>query len=132
MAYEAKNLSVLAYANGFTLWHYATADAASDVDTAGYFDAAGDMLRVGDMVLVNADTDGTPVYGILLVSFNAGGPVDDGALAPVGTGSGGKIHLSLRVPDLATAGSHFAVKIGRAAHRDRVCQSGTITLVAVE
>src|SRR3546814_453830 len=67
------------------------------------------MLRVGDMVLVNADTDGTPVSGILLVSFNAGGTVDVGDLAPVGTGSGGKIYLSLRVPDLAAAASHFVV-----------------------
>src|SRR3546814_20858489 len=107
MAYETQNLSVLADANGFTRWHYATADAASDVDTAGYFDAAGDMLRVGDMVLVNADTDGTPVSGILLVSFNAGGTGDVGDLAPVGTGSGGKIYHSLRVPDLAASASHF-------------------------
>ena len=28
MAYLSKNLSVLAYANGFTLWHYTTADTA--------------------------------------------------------------------------------------------------------
>ena len=31
MAYQSKDLSVLAYANGFTLWHYATADAATAV-----------------------------------------------------------------------------------------------------
>ena len=48
MAYLSKNLSVLAYANGFTLWHYATADLAAEVDTAGYFNAAADMLRAGD------------------------------------------------------------------------------------
>ena len=109
MAYESKNLSVLAYANGFTLWHYATTDAAADVDTAGYFDAAGDMLRVGDMVLANADTDGAPVSGILLVNANAGGTVDVGDLAPVGAGAAGKVHLSLQVPDLAAAASRFAV-----------------------
>ena len=40
MAYQSKDLSVLAYANGFTLWHYATADAAAAVDSAGYFNAA--------------------------------------------------------------------------------------------
>ena len=28
MAFESKDLSVLAYANNFTLWHYTTIDAA--------------------------------------------------------------------------------------------------------
>ena len=45
MAFEIKNLSVLAYANGFTLWHYTTPDAAATVDNTGYFNAAGDMLQ---------------------------------------------------------------------------------------
>ncbi len=61
MAYNAKNLSVLAYANGFTLWHYATPDAAHEMAARHYFDAAGDMLRAGDIVL-------TP-RGILLVAY---------------------------------------------------------------
>ncbi len=60
MAYTAKNLSVLAYANGFTLWHYTTTDTAAETEAANYFDAAADLLRVGDLILVNADTDGTP------------------------------------------------------------------------
>ena len=29
MAYATRNLSVLAYANGFTLWHYESADGAA-------------------------------------------------------------------------------------------------------
>ncbi len=28
MAFQTKDLSVLAYANGFTLWHYTTDDPA--------------------------------------------------------------------------------------------------------
>lgn len=60
MAFQARNLSVLAYANGFTLWHYTTVDAAAVVDTGGYFDAAAEMLRVGDIVIANVDTDATP------------------------------------------------------------------------
>ena len=61
MAYLSKNLSVLAYANGFTLWHYTTPDTAAAVDTAGYFNSASEMLRVGDMILANVETEGTPV-----------------------------------------------------------------------
>lgn len=53
MAYDKHNLSVLAYANGFTLWHYTTTDAATTVDNVGYFNNASEMLRVGDMLLLN-------------------------------------------------------------------------------
>ena len=84
MAFKSKDLSVLAYANGFTLWHYTTADLATDVDTAGYFSTASDMLRVGDMIMSNIDTDGTPQAGILLVASNSGGAVDVANLTQVG------------------------------------------------
>lgn len=84
MAYQSKNLSVLAYANGFTLWHYTTPDIAADADTAGYFNDAADMLRTGDMILANTDTDGTPSAGIYLVASNAGGVVDAADLTVVG------------------------------------------------
>lgn len=84
MAFQSKDLSVLAYANGFTLWHYATTDIAADVDTAGYFDTAAEMVRVGDMVLANVDTDGTPASGIYLVNANAGGTVDVADMTTVG------------------------------------------------
>ncbi|NVJ92524.1 MAG: hypothetical protein HWE34_12740 [Methylocystaceae bacterium] len=76
MAFESKNLSVLAYSNGFTLWHYATTDLATDVDTSGYFNTAADMLRTGDMIMANVDTDGTPGAGIFLVSSSTGATVD--------------------------------------------------------
>jgi hypothetical protein len=84
MAFKTKDLSVLAYANGFTLWHYTTVDPATDVDTAAYFNAASDMLRIGDMIMANVDTDGTPQAGILLVASNSGGTVDVANLTQVG------------------------------------------------
>jgi hypothetical protein len=84
MAYDPKNLSVLAYANGFTLWHYTTSDTGTVADNAGYFNGAAEMVRVGDMILANVDTDGTPGAGIFLVNDNAGGSVDVANLTPVG------------------------------------------------
>ena len=84
MAFSPRNLSVLAYANGFTLWHYTTGDLATDADTTGYFNAASEILRVGDMILANTDTDGTPAAGIYLVNANSGGIVDVANLTPVG------------------------------------------------
>ena len=84
MAYDPKNLSVLAYANGFTLWHYTTTDTGAVADNTGYFNGAAEMVRVGDMVLANVDVDGTPSAGIFLVNANAGGIVDVANLTPVG------------------------------------------------
>ena len=54
MAFAIRDLSVLAYANGFTLWHYkpgddALADAASD----NFFADASDMMAGGDMIIVS-------------------------------------------------------------------------------
>jgi hypothetical protein len=59
MAFTLRNLSVLAYANGFTLWHYkAAAEEPAHVGQPGYFDDAGDMLAGGDMMMVSARDGG--------------------------------------------------------------------------
>ena len=49
MPFDTRDLSVLAYANGFTLWHYKTDDRS--IDQSGYFDPASELLRAGDMIL---------------------------------------------------------------------------------
>ena len=53
-------LSVLSYANGFSVWHYMSAkDTVADMFADGYFDEAKDMLREGDtMYLVSSSTGG--------------------------------------------------------------------------
>lgn len=73
MAFVASDLSVLAYANNFTLWHFVTADA--DVTSSGYFDKAADMLRVNDLIIANVDTDGTPATTFYVVTANSGSSV---------------------------------------------------------
>lgn len=75
MAYTANDLSVLAYANNFTLWHYTTIDNTAAVEGAGYFDNAVDMLRLNDLVIMNIDTDGTPLTRFYVVSGNDGSSV---------------------------------------------------------
>lgn len=60
MSYNSKNFSVMAYANGFTLWNYATSDTLAVVKGSGYFNEIAPFARVGDMVLVNADTGRQP------------------------------------------------------------------------
>ena len=80
MAYSSENLSVLVYSNSFTLWHYKSDDLDTAIVADSYFDDATDMLRVGDMILVNADTDGTPKSGVAIVDGNASGIVTSSAL----------------------------------------------------
>lgn len=73
MAFAAKDLSVLAYANNFTLWHFTTID--SSVTTAGYFNSAAPMLRKNDLIIANIDTDGIPSTVIYIVTANTGSAV---------------------------------------------------------
>ena len=76
MAFAIRNLSVLSYANGFTLWHYRTTDLAAEVDNAGYFNPASRMVRTGDFILLNAGIESTPTHGVVVVVANASGAVD--------------------------------------------------------
>lgn len=87
MAFAIRNLSVLAYAQGFTLWHYRanvpTLGASlvqpvslDEVRAPGFFDPAGDMLAPGDMVMVS-----TPTAGSVLFITGTQGNVQTAALA---------------------------------------------------
>lgn len=73
MSLTLSDLSVLAYANNFTLWHYTTTDSA--VTTANYFDSASDMMNVGDLIIANVDTDGTPATKFYIVTAISAGAV---------------------------------------------------------
>lgn len=54
MAFAIRDLSVLAYANGFTLWHYKTGkDALAGISAPGFFGGAADMMAAGDMILAS-------------------------------------------------------------------------------
>jgi hypothetical protein len=84
MAYDPTNLSALSYANGFTLWHYKTTDPASDVDTAGYFNGAAGMMRVGDFILANTGVGGAIQSGVFIVATTTPSSVDVSNLQPFG------------------------------------------------
>jgi len=78
MAFAIRNLSVLAYANGFTLWHYkADPDTLATVKAPDFFGDGADMLKVGGMILVSASDGGA----LLIVMEVADGKV---TVAPVG------------------------------------------------
>ncbi len=69
MAFAARHLSVLAYANGFTLWHCkAPKDAMDDVVTNNYFREAADMLTAGDLVMVTA-SNGARIVSVAMADI---------------------------------------------------------------
>lgn len=75
MAYESKNLSIMAYANGFTLWNYQTADTLNSVESEGYFNDATSIVRTGDMILTVAENKSSISPAMLCVSDTSGGNV---------------------------------------------------------
>jgi hypothetical protein len=84
MTFLARELSALAYGNGFTLWHYRTRDLAADIDDAGYFNAASGMVRSGDFIFVNAGEATAPIHGVVVVTSNKNGVVDVSNLTSFG------------------------------------------------
>jgi len=62
MPFDYRNISVLAYANGFTLWHYKTNDTPEAVFTEGYFNGGADMFANGDMLTVTGPHIGAQFY----------------------------------------------------------------------
>ena len=55
MSFKNKNLSVIAYVNGFTLWHYSAESNESfdDITKDGYFDVVKTLMEVGDMFIIS-------------------------------------------------------------------------------
>lgn len=66
MAFQNRNLSVIAYANGFTLWHYKSDESLSEITKADYFAPIWTLCAVGDIIIINAD-DSTCMRKIYLV-----------------------------------------------------------------
>lgn len=68
--------------SAITIWSYQTLDATATVDTAGYFNGAADLLRVGDIIeriswTTAIGAGGTiSTYGRHIVNSNTGGVVD--------------------------------------------------------
>lgn len=66
-------LSVLSYANYFTLWHYKTDH--SSILTPHYFDVVADILRENDMIIATTSMGETPQSGFYTVLAKAGGHI---------------------------------------------------------
>ncbi len=67
MAFQNKNLSVIAYANGFTLWHYAANETMATISESGYFNNVLTLMNTGDIIIINA-SNGTAIKAITVSS----------------------------------------------------------------
>ena len=63
MAFANKNLSVMAYANGFTLLHYSAAETLDTICASGYFNDVKTLMNTGDIVIING-SDRTSIMQI--------------------------------------------------------------------
>lgn len=57
MPFNSTSLSVMAYANGFTLWHYRSADTLEEVKKKGYFNNTAAFMRAGDRIMITLSKD---------------------------------------------------------------------------
>jgi hypothetical protein len=63
MEFTVRNLSVLAYAQGFTLWHYRAPTCRLDtLNLPGFFDKAGDLFAQGDMLMMSGKDGGRVAF----------------------------------------------------------------------
>lgn len=53
-------------ANGFTLWHFTTDDAASEIERLGYFNEAAGMFRPGDIIFAKIQRKPGTVTSLIL------------------------------------------------------------------
>lgn len=76
MAFQNKNLSVIAYANGFTLWHYKENATLATITASGYFSSVKTLMNTGDIILING-SNGSSIKVVAI----ADGVVTVGALS---------------------------------------------------
>ncbi len=57
MAFDPSDLTVLAYADGYTLWHYLTDDPSAETTKPGYFESAREVFRNNDRIEVFASDE---------------------------------------------------------------------------
>lgn len=80
MGFSLRNLSVLAYANGFTLWHYKSgAEVLAAAANPGFFADAAELMAPGDMVMLSG-----PGGGRIGILAGQGKSIALAPLAPLG------------------------------------------------
>jgi hypothetical protein len=82
LPFTAPSLAALIQGNGFTLWHYRTADTRAAVSAAGYFAATAGALKPGDLMILHA-ADAMALLPIRTGPAFGPGVTLDGAVGPL-------------------------------------------------
>ena len=69
MAFKSTNLSVIAFANGWTMWHYSNYELLEDIEKDYYFDKVLALANTGDIIFINGK-DGTAIRVMELTEDN--------------------------------------------------------------
>jgi hypothetical protein len=64
LAFSLRNLTVIGYCNGFTLWHYKAkpSDTLNEICVPGFFADAGDILAPGDQMTISGPNFGANAF----------------------------------------------------------------------
>lgn len=66
MAFQNRNFNVIAYANGFTLWHYSSSEETlEEIEQDNYFGFVYTLVNSGDIIIITGKT-GTGIRQIEL------------------------------------------------------------------
>lgn len=80
---QPSQLSVLNYANHFTMWHYKTRHET--ILCPGYFDPVADILRENDMIIATTNIADVPKTSFYIVLAKAGEHI---VVSPMDMGEG--------------------------------------------
>lgn len=115
-------------------YSYITNDTKSNIESAGYFNQEASRLKVGDLIDVGGDIDGTPFHTSYVVSSNNGTTVALTEHAAVTQNV--KNYVTVRVPVLGTASTQYVVipragaitKVLGVSNANGATATGTITI----
>lgn len=67
MAFNHRFFSVIAYANGFTLWQYSsTEDTLETIEKDGYFNPMWTIAATDDIIIINPSDGGAVIRTLVL------------------------------------------------------------------
>jgi hypothetical protein len=91
MSYKPRDLSVIGYCNGFTLWHLQSTDDPAAIAAPDYFSDAANLLQPGDFILArmsgsrrSGGENPHPCFGVLVVLQIKPGVATTQLTTPVG------------------------------------------------
>lgn len=67
--FRNKDLSVIAYANGWTTWYYRTKDSLETVGKDGYFEPVKSLMKSGDVIYLTLDGNWGSETAIRVISI---------------------------------------------------------------